>query len=129
MTYEVKTEILGFENIKSVEFNEIDGLFANIKSNENDGISFTLVNPYLLREYSFDLPSSAKVLLDIDETSNILVYNIMVVQNPLNESRVNFLAPIIFNKDKGIMGQITLRAVDNPSFGLAEQLKNFTIAA
>ncbi|MBU0633294.1 flagellar assembly protein FliW [bacterium] len=129
MTYEVKTEILGFENIKSMEFGEIDELFATIKSNQGDSISFTLVNPYLLREYSFDLPNSAKVMLEIDETSNVLVYNIMVVQNPLNESRVNFLAPIIFNKDKGLMGQIALRAVFYPHFGLAEQLKNFTVAA
>lgn len=129
MTYEVKTEILGFENISSMELIEVDDLFATIKSNQNDSISFTLVNPYLLREYSFDLPSSAKVLLGIDATSNVLVYNIMVVQNPLNESRVNFLAPIIFNKDKGLMGQITLRATEYPNFGFAEQLKNFTIAA
>ena len=129
MTYEVKTEILGFENISSMEFTEVDDLFATIKSNQNDSISFTLVNPYMLREYSFDLPRSAKVLLGIDETSNVLVYNIMVVQNPLNESRVNFLAPIIFNKDKGLMGQIALRATDYPDFGLAEQLKNFTLAA
>ncbi|WP_345991932.1 flagellar assembly protein FliW [Sulfurimonas sp. HSL-1716] len=128
MTYEVKTEILGFENISSMEFIEVDNLFATIKSN-GEPISFTLVNPYLLREYSFDLPNSAKVLLGIDETSNILVYNIMVVQNPLNESRVNFLAPIIFNKDKGLMGQITLRAADYPNFGFAEELKTFMIAA
>lgn len=129
MTYQVKTEILGFENIRSVEFNEIDELFATINSNENDSISFTLVNPYMLREYSFDLPSSAKVMLEIDEDSHVLVYNIMVVQNPLNESRVNFLAPIIFNKDKGLMGQIALRATEYPDFGLAEQLKTFTAAA
>ena len=51
MTYQVKTEILGFEDIKNVEFSEIDDLFASIKSNENERISFSLVNPYLLREY------------------------------------------------------------------------------
>ena len=129
MTYQVKTEILGFENITSVEFEEIDELFATIKSNENDSISFVLVNPYMLREYSFDLPTNAKVLLDIEENTNVLVYNIMVVQNPLDESRVNFLAPLIFNKDKGLMGQIALRATEYPGFGLAEKLKNFSVAA
>jgi flagellar assembly factor FliW len=125
MTYQVKTEILGFENIKSVEFSEIDELFATIKSSDDSSISFSLVNPYLLREYSFDLPKAAKVMLDIDENSNVLVYNIMVVQNPLDESRVNFLAPIIFNKDKGLMGQVVLRALEYPDFGLAEAINSF----
>jgi flagellar assembly factor FliW len=129
MTYQVKTEILGFEDIRSVEFSEIDELFASIKSNENETISFSLVNPYLLREYSFDLPSAAKILLEIDENSNILVYNIMVVQNPLEESKVNFLAPLIFNKDKGLMGQVVLRASENPDFGLAESIGSFNKVA
>lgn len=125
MRYEVKTEILGFENIKSVEFNEIDELFATIKSSDERDISFSLVNPYLLREYSFDVPNAAKVMLEIDENSHVLVYNIMVVQNPLDESKVNFLAPIIFNKDKAIMGQIILRALEYPDFGLAEAISSF----
>ena len=125
MTYKVKTEILGFEDITSVEFSEIDDLFATIRSSERSAISFSLVNPYLLREYSFDLPSAAKILLEIDENSNVLVYNIMVVQNPLDESKVNFLAPLIFNKDKGLMGQVVLRASENPNFGLAESIGSF----
>jgi flagellar assembly factor FliW len=125
MTYQVKTEILGFEDIKSVEFSEIDELFATIKNSDNGSISFSLVNPYLLREYSFDLSKSAKVLLEIDESSNVLIYNIMVVQNPLDESKVNFLAPLIFNKDKGLMGQVVLRASENPDFGLAESIGSF----
>ncbi len=129
MIYQVKTEILGFENIKSVEFSEIDELFATIKSCDDSSISFSLVNPYLLREYSFDLPKAAKVMLDINENSNVLVYNIMIVQNPLDESKVNFLAPIIFNKDKGLMGQVVLRALEYPEFGLAEAINSFKKAA
>ena len=125
MTYQVKTEILGFEDIKSVEFSEIDELFATIKSENDNSISFSLVNPYLLREYSFDLPSAAKVMLEIDENSQVLVYNIMVVQNPLDASKVNILAPLIFNKDKGLMGQVVLRASENPDFGLAESIGSF----
>ena len=125
MIYQVKTEILGFENIKSVEFSEIDDLFATIKSSDNSSVSFSLVNPYILREYSFDLPSAAKVMLEINENSNVLVYNIMVVQNPLDESRINFLAPLIFNKDTGLMGQVVLRAHDYPDFGLTEAISSF----
>lgn len=129
MKYEVKTQILGFEDITSVEFSEIDNLFASIKSTNNESISFSLINPYLLREYSFDLPKSAKILLEIDEHSNVLVYNIMVVQNPLDESKINFLAPLIFNRDKGLMGQVVLRASEYPDFGLAEMISSFNKVA
>jgi flagellar assembly factor FliW len=53
----------------------------------------------------------------------------MVVQNPLEESKVNFLAPLIFNKDKGLMGQVVLRASENPDFGLAESIGSFNKVA
>ena len=129
MRYEVKTQILGFEDIKSVEFSEIDNFFATIKSVENESISFSLVNPYALREYSFDLPKAARVLLDINETSNVLVYNIMVVLNPLEESKINFLAPLVFNQDNGLMGQVVLRASEHPDFGLAEMIGSFNKVA
>jgi flagellar assembly factor FliW len=129
MRYEVKTQILGFEDIKSVEFSEIDNFFATIKSVDNESISFSLVNPYALREYSFDLPKAARILLDINETSNVLVYNIMVVQNPLEESKINFLAPLVFNQDSGLMGQVVLRASEYPTFGLAEMIGSFNKVA
>ncbi len=58
--YEVKGSILGFENTLNVEIIEIDELFATIKDIDNKEISFTVVNPYELREYSFDISSNIK---------------------------------------------------------------------
>jgi flagellar assembly factor FliW len=112
MIYEVKKPILGFENVLKVEFDEIDGLFSTLKAVDSEVPSFTLVNPYQLREYSFDIPKDVQVLLDINENSNILVYNIVVLHNPITESVVNFKAPLIFNKDNGKMAQFIL---DNES--------------
>ena len=77
MSYEVKGTILGFEDIKNVDIIEIDELFSTLRDVDNKGISFTIVNPYLLREYSFDLSSDIKVLLEINEKSNVSVYNIL----------------------------------------------------
>jgi len=124
MQYQVKSDILGFEAMQCVELNEIDELFSTLSSCDNT-IRFTLVNPYALREYSFDLPTSVRVLLDINENSNLLVYNIVVIQDPLDESCVNFLAPLIFNKDNGLMAQAVLSVKEYPSFELAEPIKNF----
>lgn len=125
MQYEVKSTILGFDQITKVELIEVDELFSTLKSCDDSGVSFTLVNPYALREYSFDVPLSIRVLLDINETSKVLVYNVVVVQNPLDESCINFLAPLIFNQDNATAAQAVLSAIDHPDFGLAEPIKNF----
>jgi len=123
MKYELKTEILGFENIKNIELHKIDELFATITTDNSD-ISFTVANPYLLREYSFDLPSNLKVLLDVKEESKLEVYCIVIIQDPLNESLVNFSAPIIFNHDNAIAVQAVLAENENR---VLEKLKTLVI--
>jgi flagellar assembly factor FliW len=125
MQYEVKSTILGFDQITKVELTQIDEMFATLSSCDDSNISFTVVNPYLLREYSFDLSTAIRVLLDINENSNVVVYNIAVIQDPLDESCINFLAPLIFNQDNATMAQAVLDVKNHPGFGLAEPIKNF----
>jgi len=125
MSYEVKSHILGFDETKRVEIVEIDELFATMKDIDNEAISFTLVNPYPLREYSFDVPIAIQTLLELKEESNVRVYNIVVIQKPLEESRINFLAPIIINEDNKTIAQVVLDPRANPQFGMAEPIKNF----
>jgi flagellar assembly factor FliW len=125
MQYEVKSTILGFDQVTKVELNEIDEMFLILKSCDHTEVSFTVVNPYLLREYSFDLSSEIRVLLDIHEDSKVVVYNIAVIQDPLDESCINFLAPLIFNQDNATMAQTVLDAKDHPGLGLAEPIKKF----
>ena len=124
MQYQVKSTILGFESVECVELSQIDELFSTLRSCDGS-VSFTLVNPYALREYSFDLPTAVRVLLDINENSNVVVYNIVVIQDPLDESCVNFLAPLIFNQDNATMAQAVLDVKNHPGLGLAEPIKNF----
>jgi len=117
MIYEVKKPILGFENISKVKLEEVDKLFATLEE-ENKAIpSFTLINPYGVREYSFDVPKDVQVLLDIKENSNILVYNIVVLHNPITKSIINFKAPLVFNKDNATMAQFILDNEDYITIG------------
>ena len=125
MSYEIKGTILGFEDTTNVEIYEIDELFSTMKDANNKGISFTLVNPYALREYSFDLSSAVKTLLDINQDSNVSVYNIVVIQEPLENSAINFLAPIVVNNDNKKVAQAVLDAKKHPDFGMAETIKSF----
>ena len=123
--YEVKGNILGFDNTLNVEINKVDELFSTMLDCDNKDISFTIVNPYILREYSFDLPSDVKVLLNINEKSNVSVYNIVIIQNPLENSTINFIAPIIVNNDNNKVAQAVLNQKNHPNFGLAESIKSF----
>ncbi len=125
MNYEVKGHILGFENMFNVEIHEVDELFTTMIDSDSKEISFTMLNPYALREYSFDLPSDVKVLLEIHEQSNINVYNIVVIQKPLEDSTINFLAPIIVNNDNHRVAQVVLNQNKHPDFGMSEKIKSF----
>jgi len=124
----LKSDILGFANVKEVEVQKVDELFSILKSTEDHNISFTLVNPYMLREYSFDLPRVTQILLEITPESKTEVYCIAVMQNPLDESKVNFLAPIVFNTENNTAAQIVLKEREYPDFGLAEELKDFIVS-
>ncbi len=125
MQYEVKSEILGFDETKNVSINEIDPLFSTMIDNEHENISFTLVNPYLLRDYTIDIPLDMKELLKIDESSKVSVYNILLIQKPLEKSTINFLAPIIINHDNNTLAQIILEPKLHPDYGMVETIASF----
>jgi len=125
MAYTVRGQILGFADTKTVEIKLIDELFSTMIDTENENISFTLATPYLLREYAFDLPLDTKALLDISESSKIGVYNILVIQKPLEKSTINFLAPIVINYDNNTLAQALLDPRAHPDFGMAETIESF----
>ncbi|MEY4503919.1 MAG: putative flagellar assembly factor FliW 1 [Pseudomonadota bacterium] len=125
LIFEVKSPILGFEDLQTVELKKIDEFFSSIKSVEKPLTAFTVVNPYELREYSFDLPVTIKILLDIKDGSKLEVFNIVVLQNPIEKSLINFLAPIVFNYDNMTMGQVVLEQLAYPEFSFAQEFSQF----
>jgi flagellar assembly factor FliW len=122
MQFDLKLPLLGFEAVSKMELQKIDEIFLRLES-IGEGPSFTLINPFALREYSFDIPSSLQALMGITPQSNLLIYNIMILQTPIEKSTVNFVAPLIFNTDNQTMAQII---IDNRSdFGIAEPIQNY----
>ncbi|MFC3848305.1 flagellar assembly protein FliW [Helicobacter baculiformis] len=124
MHYQLKSPILGFENIMEVELTKIDDLFSKVSSLDGS-ISLVLANPYKLREYSFSIPKYIELLLELDASSEVEVYCVVVVQKNLEDSMVNFLAPLIFNPSNGYAAQIPLSIMDYPDFGFRETIKSF----
>jgi len=95
MKFDVCMPILGFEDIKEVELEKIDDVFMKMQSVGDENISFTLINPFTLREYSMDIPKNTQEVLGITKDSNVLVFNIVLIQKPIEDSIVNFVSPLI----------------------------------
>jgi flagellar assembly factor FliW len=86
MQFNLKLPLLGFESATSMELKKIDDVFMRLESSNND-LSFTLINPFILREYAFDIPTSLQALMEIDEQSNLLIYNLVILTTGPNHSR------------------------------------------
>lgn len=122
MQFALQLPILGFESVTHMDLLKIDDIFMRLES-IGDGPTFTLINPYALREYSFDIPTSLQAAMQIDETTNLLVFNIVILSSSIEDSTINFVAPLIFNTDNQTMAQII---IDNrPDFAIAEPIRNY----
>ena len=124
MEFSVKQPILGFENIKTYKLIPIDEVFMRLDA-IGAQTSFTLVNPYALRDYQFNLPATIKALLDIKEDSELLILNIMIVHTPLEDSKINFIAPIIFNVSNQTMAQTVLDHNIYKDYQLSDPISNY----
>jgi len=124
MQFELKLPLLGFESVTRMELQKIDDIFMRLESSD-EGPSFTLINPFALREYAFDIPSSLQALMEINDNSNLLIYAIVILTTPIENSTINFVAPLIFNTDNQTMAQII---IDNRAdFGIADPIKNYLV--
>ena len=124
MVFNVKAPIPGFEVIKEVEVEKIDDFFVKLVS-KSDTTTFTLINPFMIRNYDFKVPEYFRSLLDIKDDTNVLILNIMIIATPIESSTINFIAPLIFNTDNGTVAQVLLDAALYPDFGLMENISNF----
>jgi Uncharacterized protein conserved in bacteria len=124
MIFQVKSPILGFEHIKSYELKELDQFFIKLQSMDDD-TSFTAINPYALRNYEFEIPTYYQELMDINDKSELRIYNIMVVSTPIETSTVNFIAPIVCNMTNMTLSQVVLDAWAYPMYKQAEKISDF----
>ncbi len=125
MLFSVKSPILGFEDVTHMDLEKIDAVFMRLRNADSPTPTFTLVNPFALRAYEFEIPIALQVLLNLDKAENILIANIMVIQNPLKESTINFLAPLVFNFDDQLMAQVILDNAKYPEYQISEKIANF----
>lgn len=126
MVYEVKSPILGFENVQSVELQPMDEIFSHLKATDGS-FEMTLINPYvLLKEYNFVIPTALQILLELEEgRDKVEVYCPLVLQNPVQDSEVGFSSPFVFNPTKAYVAQISLDIREYPELGITQPIKAF----
>ena len=126
MRFDVVSPILGFEDISVMELEKIDDVFMKLKSKEGKkNTSFTLINPFVLREYEIEIPKYYKDLLEIRDKNSSLILNAMIVKKPIEESEINFIAPFIFNPKSKKMAQVVLDSNKYPHLGIMQKLSDF----
>jgi flagellar assembly factor FliW len=88
--------------------------------------SFTLVLPTALRDdYNFDIPDHVVQKLQIENPEDVKVLNIMILDTPIENSHINFMAPLLFNTKKGLMGQFVIEPKEGQNFGIADKLGEY----
>ena len=123
MKFEISAPLLGFETLKEVELQKIDDIFIKMQSTEDKHISFTLIDPFVLVDYDFEIPEKIRELLEIDKDSNLLILNILLIQTPIEDSIVNFVGPLVFNTDNHKAAQIIL--TENNKFSMVEKISTY----
>ncbi|OIP54719.1 MAG: flagellar biosynthesis protein FliW [Helicobacteraceae bacterium CG2_30_36_10] len=123
MKFEISAPLLGFETLKEVELQKIDDIFMKMQSTEDKHISFTLIDPFVLVDYDFEIPEKIRELLEIDKDSNLLILNILLIQTPIEDSMVNFIGPLVFNTNNHKAAQIIL--TENNKFSMVEKISTY----
>ena len=125
MDFDIKSPILGFEDVTKMTLDKIDDIFMRLSNTNGTAPVFVLINPFALRQYDFEVPVAMELLLDLKNSKNILIANIMVMQTPIQNSTINFLAPLVFNFDNKTMAQIVLDSFKYPAYGIAEPISKW----
>ena len=104
--------IIGFNELKDYVIVDINkyNFFKWLQSVEDPDLAFPVVSVFSMNiDYSVDIPDNVVELLKIKNIESLLVMNIASIpQNDPQGTTLNLLAPIVFNIDEQLAGQVIL---------------------
>ncbi|MCM1003841.1 MAG: flagellar assembly protein FliW [Candidatus Gastranaerophilales bacterium] len=110
--FEFCLPIIGFNELKKFVILDLnkESFFKWLQSIEDPSIAFPVVSVFSLNvDYAVDLPDNVVDTLKIKNVESLLVMNIASIpQDNPQETTLNLLAPIIFNLDEQLAGQVIL---------------------
>ena len=104
--------IIGFNEFKKFIILDInqESMFKWLQSVENPELAFPIVSVFSKNaDYSVDIPDNVVEKLKITTAESVLVMNIASIpQDNPQGTTLNLLAPLIFNLDEQLAGQVIL---------------------
>ena len=122
----VRCPILGFEETKNMEFIPVDDIFIKLKSTDGRDFTFVMIDAQLIRPgYNFDIPPYYQEVFGLKKDSNRQAFVIMAIHEDINNSTLNFLAPILINWDNNTLAQVILDSAAYPEFSQLDKISNY----
>ena len=110
--FEFVLPIIGFNELKKFVILDInkDSFFKWLQSVEDPELAFPIVSVFSMNvDYTLDLQDNVVEALKIEKVENILVMNIASIpQDNPQGTTLNLLAPLIFNVENQLAGQVVL---------------------
>lgn len=110
--FKFELPIIGFNELEKYVILDLnkDSFFKWLQSVEDPGLAFPVVSVFSMNiDYSIDLPDNVVEKLKINNVESLLVMNIASIpQDNPQGTTINLLAPIVFNLDSMLAGQIIL---------------------
>ncbi len=104
--------IIGFNELRDFVILDLnkDSFFKWLQSVEDPALAFPIVSVFSMNvDYSIDLPDNVVETLKIKNVESLLVMNIASIpQDDPHGTTINLLAPIIFNLEELLAGQVIL---------------------
>ncbi|UTJ06201.1 flagellar assembly protein FliW [Arcobacter roscoffensis] len=109
--YEITIPLLGFDETKNVKLEKLDDYFSTLILDKENLINFTIVNIKYLQHAAFDFNIEDEILekMHIRAREDFDIYFSVVLQDPIEKSIVNLVAPILINKRHNLIGQYIIK--------------------
>jgi flagellar assembly factor FliW len=105
--------IPGFERVQSylILKSNMEEPIAYLQSVDDNRLHFVIINPfYVHMNYEFQIDTADQVDLEIKSEEDVEVWSIITTSGQIQETTINFLAPIIINKKSRLGKQIILHS-------------------
>ena len=111
--YKIVLPVLGFESFSSLSIEKIDESFSFLVFDEKTKITVMNINALNKVSFNFEIDDSALEKLKIKSKVDFDTYFVVVSQNPIENSIVNLVSPILVNEKEKLIGQyLTYQKVD-----------------